>query len=223
MKITIDDDINLGSSHFDSVSTIAQGEFEMPDEYVDTIVALIRECGTTDINELRFAELHPDIYEFLNENINKIYNLANEALFIRIGFAMGAWLEYDVNLIEYCEKELGFEYQKKDYINEFDLYSEEEYDVDYDDDVEEEYEIDFSDDEEEDDDYDDNNNNNVCEYCSYFECWLRNYVETLTDKELVDFFYEHVNHFFKPSLSKFEISIPQQIIDLAYGENNDEE
>ena len=206
MKITINDCISLGFSHCGSVSTTAQGEFEMPDEYVETIVALIREHDTTDINELQLEELHPEIFEFLNENINKIYCIAEEAHFMRRGFAEGDWSEFDDDLIDYCEKELGFEYDDEE--EDYDDFYEDEYKDD-------ENEDDEADEEDDDDDYDYKRH-------SQFESWLRNYVETLTDQELLDFFYEHINTGFGSCQSEYEIEIPQQIIDLAY-EDDDEE
>ena len=120
MKITINEDLCLGFSHCGSVSTTAQGEFEMPDEYVDTLVALIREHDTTDIEELQLEELHPEIYEFLNESLNEIYQHAEEAHFIRAGFSMGECYEYSDELIDYCERELGFEYEcdEDDYMDQ---------------------------------------------------------------------------------------------------------
>ncbi len=191
MKITINEDICLGFSHCGSVSTTAQGEFEMPDEYVETIVALIREHDTTDIEELQLEELHPDIYEFLKENINEIYQQAEEAHFIREGFSIDECYEYDDDLIDYCERELGFEY---------------ECDEDDDDFYEDEDEYEEDEDEDDDDDY---------QRRSQFESWICDYVETLTDQQLVDFFYKHIDNGYESSPSEFEISIPQQIIDLA--------
>ena len=186
MKITINDRICLGFSHCGSVSTIAQGEFEMPDSYVDTLVALIRERGTTDIDELQLEVLHPDIYEFLSENINEIYNRAEEAHFIRRGFSEGDCYEFDDEFVAYCEKELGFKYDEEDYIKIFGETS---------------------------DSY-------KYRYIAYFLNWLCDYVETLTNQELLDFFYEHINNGFDYSPSEYEIFIPQQIIDLAYGEED---
>ena len=182
MKITINDRVYLGFSHCGSVSTTAQGEFEMPDDYVETIVALIREKGTADIEELELEESHPEIYEFLNENINEIYQHAEEAHFIREGFSMSECYEYDDDLIDYCERKLGFEYEC-----------------------------------DEDEDYDD------YERRSQFESWICDYVETLTDQQLVDFFYEHINNGFDYDPCEFEISIPQQIIDMAGIEEEYEE
>lgn len=182
MKITINDDINLGFSHCGSVWTTAQGEFEMPDEYVDTLVALIREHDTTDIDELELEESHPEIYEFLNENINEIYQHAEEAHFIREGFSMGDCYEYDDELIDYCERKLGFEYEC--------------------DDDEEDYEY---------------------ERRSHFESWICNYAKNLDDDEIIDFFYEHINNGFDYDLCEFEISIPQQIIEMAGIEEEYEE
>jgi hypothetical protein len=195
MKITIEEDLCLGFSHCGSVWTTAQGEFEMPDDYVETLVALIREKGTADIEELELEESHPEIYEFLNESLNEIYQHAEEAHFIREGFSMDECYEYSDELIDYCEKECGFVYPDEDYIDEFDFSDEDEED-------EEDYEY---------------------ERRSHFESWICNYAKNLDDDEIIDFFYEHINNGFDYDPCEFEISIPQQIIDMAGIEEEYEE
>ena len=182
MKITVNEDICLGFSHCGSVSATAKGEFDMPDEYVETLVALIRERGTADIEELQLAELHPEIYEFLNKNLNEIYNIAEEAHFIRRGFYMDDCYEYDDEFIAYCESECGFVYSEGNDTKEFRNIS----------------------------------GSSKFKYITCFLNWLCEYVDTLTDQELIDFFYEHINNGFNYSPSEYEIEIPQQIIDLVH-------
>jgi hypothetical protein len=88
----------------------AHGEFEMADADVETLVALIREKGTTDIDELGVYNSHPAIYKLLREEINSIrYDSAcdhemREAIF-------NAECEWDVDtdeLIDYCRQNCGF-------------------------------------------------------------------------------------------------------------------
>jgi hypothetical protein len=107
MKITIDEDLCLGYSHSGSVCANAYGEFEMADADVETLVALIREKGTTDINELGIEQSHPTIYDLLEKEIYKIYQIAVTAHFIRE--EIDDYFEYDDGVIDYCIQKYGFD------------------------------------------------------------------------------------------------------------------
>ena len=130
MKITIDEDLCLGYSHCGSVCANAYGEFEMADADVETLVALIREKGTTDINELGIEQSHPTIYDLLEKEIYKIYQIAVTAHFIRE--EINDYFEYDDGVIDYCIQKYGFDPDEE---CEDEDYGDEEYD-----DEEEEYE-----------------------------------------------------------------------------------
>ena len=130
MKITIDEDLCLGYSHCGSVCANAYGEFEMADADVETLVALIREKGTTDINELGIEQSHPTIYDLLEKEIYKIYQIAVTAHFIRE--EINDYFEYDDGVIDYCIQKYGFDPDEE---CEDEDYGDEEYE-----DEEEEYE-----------------------------------------------------------------------------------
>lgn len=130
MKITINEDLCLGYSHSGSVCANAYGEFEMADADVETLVALIREKGTTDINELGIEQSHPTIYDLLEKEIYKIYQIAVTAHFIRE--EIDDYFEYDDGVIDYCIQKYGFDPDEE---CEDEEYEDEEYE-----DEEEEYE-----------------------------------------------------------------------------------
>ena len=130
MKITIDEDLCLGYSHCGSVCANAYGEFEMADADVEILVALIREKGTTDINELGIEQSHPTIYDLLEKEIYKIYQIAVTAHFIRE--EINDYFEYDDGVIDYCIQKYGFDPDEE---CEDEDYGDEEYE-----DEEEEYE-----------------------------------------------------------------------------------
>ena len=131
MKITIDEDLCLGYSHCGSVCANAYGEFEMADADVETLVALIREKGTTDINELGIEQSHPTIYDLLEKEIYKIYQIAVTAHFIRE--EINDYFEYDDGVIDYCIQKYGFnpdeECEDEDYEDEEYEDEEEEYEA----------------------------------------------------------------------------------------------
>jgi hypothetical protein len=185
MKITIDEDLCLGYSHSGSVCANAYGEFEMADADVETLVALIREKETTDINELGIEQSHPTIYDLLEKEIYKIYQIAGTAHFIRE--EIDDYFEYDDGVIDYCIQKYGF--NPDEYVEVDEDYEEEEYE-----DEEEEYEAKLH---------------------SKFVSWMRRYASTLSDKDVVDFYFDTINSVVNFDAYDFELEIPRQIIDLA--------
>jgi hypothetical protein len=200
MKITVDE------KNFLCSYTIADayGEFEMPDEYVETLVALIREKGTTDIDELGVYTSHTAIYELLREEINSIrYDSAcdhemREAIF-------NAECEWDVDtdeLIDYCRQNCGF---TDSYFDE-----EDEEDLGFDDDDDD---GDFGEEA-----YAEAQREREEEFRDRFWAWYRHYVATAPYEDISDLFYElydtecECDFGFGYDTDPF---IPQQIIDLA--------
>ena len=57
----------LGISHSGAVTVNGESAVELSDEEVDILVKLIKEKGTTDVEELDLENLHPDIYKKLDE------------------------------------------------------------------------------------------------------------------------------------------------------------
>ena len=66
----IENDTCLGITHSGgAVNVESEGYVELSDEEVAKIVDLIRQKGTTDIDELELEEKYPDIYEKRREAI----------------------------------------------------------------------------------------------------------------------------------------------------------
>ncbi len=184
----------------------AHGEFEMPDEYVETLVALIREKGTTDIDELGVYDSHPAIYELLREEINSIrYDSACDHEMRKAIF--NAECEWDVDtdeLIDYCRWNCGFK----------DSYFDEEDEEDF---GEEAYAEAQREEEE--------------EFYDRFWAWYRHYVNTAPFEDIHNLFYELYDTECECDELGFEyyqdyypsIFIPQQIIDMAGVEVESEE
>lgn len=57
----------LGMSHSGAVTVNGESAVELSDEEVDILVKLIKENGTTDVEELDLENLYPDIYEKLDD------------------------------------------------------------------------------------------------------------------------------------------------------------
>lgn len=189
MKITVDEKLFLGYSHCGSVWANAHGEFEMADADVETLVALIRKKGTTDIKKLGIKRYHRDIYQLLEKEIYRIYDIAGTAHFVRE--AIDDYFEYEDELIDYCMQKYGFNPDEED-----EDYEEEDEVVDYEDENEE---------------YD-------AKLHSKFVDWVRCYADTLSDKEVVDFFHDTIDPGIGLDPRKFDLTIPQQIIDMAGGD-----
>ena len=107
----------LGMSHHGAVTVNGESAVELSDEEVDILVKLIKEKGTTDVEELDLENLYPDIYEKLDDAYRDMAYNAEELHWLWEGYNNG-YFEYDtVELMNYCERELGFkfEYDEKDY------------------------------------------------------------------------------------------------------------
>lgn len=63
----IETEQSLGMSHYGPVSAEGVGTVELADEEVQTLIQLIREKGTTDVEQLGIKEIHPEIYEKLRK------------------------------------------------------------------------------------------------------------------------------------------------------------
>ena len=57
----------LGMSHSGAVTVNGESAVELSDEEVDILVKLIQENDSTDVEDLDFEKLYPDIYENLDE------------------------------------------------------------------------------------------------------------------------------------------------------------
>ena len=184
----------LGMTHFGGAVTVnGESAVELSDEEVDILVKLIKEKNTVNVDELDIATTHPDLYEKLDDAYCKMANDAEELHWLWEGYNNG-YFEYDSEeLMNYCERELGFkvEYDEKDYYldDPEDLEEGEEPDID-EDQIEEDKNEAFSE-------------------------WLDDYVSGLDDDEARDFFYEHMDADLNMDDVEYTVGIPKAIINKA--------
>ena len=182
----------LGMSHSGAVTVNGESAVELSDEEVDILVKLIKENDTTDVEELDLENLHPTIYNKLDDAYRDMAYDAEEMHWLWEGYNNG-YFEYDIDeLMEYCEKELGFSYEFKpeEYFDEDDLEYYKEYPESYEDEIEEAKNDAFSE-------------------------WLDDYVNGLGDDEARDFFYNHMNADLDMDNVEYTVGIPQAIINKA--------
>lgn len=123
----IETEQGLGISHCGSVSAEGVGTVELSDEEVQTLVQLIREKGTTDVEELGIKDSHSELYEKLREAYREVAYEAEELHWLWEGYANGCF-EYDSQeLLDYCKQNCGYEFQYDDeeYMDEDDELDEE--------------------------------------------------------------------------------------------------
>ena len=182
----------LGMSHHGAVTVNGESAVELSDEEVDILVKLIKEKGTTDVEALDLENLYPDIYEKLDDAYRDMAYNAEEMHWLWEGYNNG-YYEYDVyELMDYCEKNLGFSYEFKpeEYFDEDDLEYYKEDPESYEDEIEEAKNDAFSE-------------------------WLDDYVSGLDDDEARDFFYEHMDADLNMDDVEYTVEIPQAIINKA--------
>jgi len=182
----------LGMSHSGAVTVNGESAVELSDEEVDILVKLIKEKGTTDVEALDLENLYPDIYEKLDDAYRDMAYNAEEMHWLWEGYNNG-YYEYDVyELMDYCEKNLGFSYEFKpeEYFDEDDLEYYKEDPESYEDEIEEAKSEAFSE-------------------------WLDDYVSGLDDDEARDFFYEHMDADLNMDDVEYTVEIPQAIINKA--------
>jgi hypothetical protein len=183
----------LGMSHHGAVTVNGESAVELSDEEVDILVKLIKEQGTTDVEELDLENLYPDIYEKLDDAYRNMAYNAEEMHWLWEGYNNG-YFEYDSEeLMNYCERELGFKFE----------YDEKDYYLDDPEDLEEGEEPDIDEDQIEEDKSD------------AFSEWLDDYVSGLDDDEARDFFYEHMDADLNMDDVEYTVEIPQAIINKA--------
>ena len=182
----------LGMSHSGAVTVNGESAVELSDEEVDILVKLIKENDTTDVEELNLKNLYPDIYTELDDAYRDMAYAAEEMHWLWEGYHSG-YFEYDsYELMDYCEKELGFSYEFKpeEYFDEDDLEYYKEDPESYEDEIEEAKNDAFSE-------------------------WLDDYVSGLDDNEARDFFYNHMNADLDMDNVDYTVEIPQAIINKA--------
>jgi len=119
-KYTIECEQCLGISHDGAVYTDGEGTVELSDEEVTTLVQLIRQKGTSDVEELDLKSSHPDLYAKLDKAYHDLAQHAETMHWLWEGYGNG-YYEYDEDeLMDYCEQELDFtfEYDEEDDLDE---------------------------------------------------------------------------------------------------------
>ena len=186
----------LGMAHFGGAVTVnGESAVELSDEEVNILVQLIKEKGTTDVEELDIAASHPDLYEKLYDAYCEMANDAEELHWLWEGYNNGYFEYDDEKLMNYCERELGFKFE----------YDEKDYYLDDPEDLEDGEEPDIDEDRIEEDKYE------------AFSEWLNDYVNELPDKEAKSFFYEHMNADLDMDNVEYSVEIPAAIIKKALG------
>ena len=175
----------LGMSHSGAVTVNGESAVELSDEEVDILVKLIKEKGTTDVEELNLENLHPTIYKKLDEAYYDMAYKAEEMHWLWEGYYSG-YFEYDEDkLKEYCKANCGFSY----------VFNKEENGYDEDEEVDE-YVIEDAENE-------------------AFSEWLDEYLIGLSDDEVRDFFYNHMDADLDMCGLQYAVKIPQAIINKA--------
>ena len=183
----------LGMSHHGAVTVNGESAVELSDEEVDILVKLIQEKGSTDVGDLDLETLHPDIYKKLDEAYSDMAYRAEEIHWLWEGYNNG-YFEYDSEkLMDYCEKELGFEFE----------YDVKDYYLDDPEDLEEGEEPEIDEDMLEEDKSD------------AFSEWLDDYLSDLSDDEARDFFYNHMDADLNMDGVEYTVGIPEAIIAKA--------
>ena len=179
----------LGMSHHGAVTVNGESAVELSDEEVNILVKLIKEKGTTDVEALDLENLYPDIYEKLDEAYSDMAYRAEEIHWLWEGYNNG-YFEYDSEkLMDYCEKELGFEFE----------YDVKDYYLDDPEDLEEGEEPEIDEDMLEEDKSD------------AFSEWLDDYLSDLSDDEARDFFYNHMDADLNMDGVEYTVGIPDAI------------
>ena len=182
----------LGMSHTGEVTVNGESAVELSDEEVDILVKLIKENNSTDVEELDLENLYPDIYSKLDEAYHDMAYNAEEIHWLREGYD-NHYFEYDEDeLMDYCEKNLGFsfEFKPEEYFDEDELEDYKESPDSYEDEIYEE-------------------KNRV------FSEWLDDYVESLSGEEAHSFFYEHMDPEIDVNNVSYTVEIPAAIIKKA--------
>ena len=118
----------LGISHSGGVYTNGESTVELTDEEVTTLVQLIRQKGTTDVEKLDLETTHPQLYAKLDKAYHDMARLAEYMHWLWEGYDNGYYEYDDDELMEYCERECGFffEYDENDYLDANGDFDEEE-------------------------------------------------------------------------------------------------
>ena len=183
----------LGMSHSGSVYAEGESTVDLTDEEVTTLVELIRQKGTSDVEELDLESSHPDLYAKLDKAYHDMAVHAETMHWLWEGYENG-YYEYDEDeLMDYCERELDFTFE-----------------YDEDDNLNDDAELD------EDDDLDDDDDEQYYAKLRAFRSWLDDYLHSLSDDEALSFMNEHMDACIEDEeVEEYTVSIPKAIIQKA--------
>ena len=120
-KFDIEVEICLGYSHCGGVYNDGCGEVELSDNEVEQLVILMKEKGTSDIEELELQDVLPEIYKKLDDAYSAVAYKAEEEHWIEEGYYHDECHQYeDADMIAYL-KEKGawnFEYEEEEFKDE---------------------------------------------------------------------------------------------------------
>ena len=106
--------------HSGSVGSTGCAAIELSDEEVKKIVDLIRATGTNDVEEMGLAEVHPDIFEKLDDAQRELAYNVEYSYWVYDGYE-NRYYECDMyEVMEYCIENHGFSfvYDESEYTDE---------------------------------------------------------------------------------------------------------
>ena len=185
-KFDIEVEICLGFSHCGGVFNQGYGEVELSDREVEQLVSLMREMGTSDVEELKLQETLPEIYKKLDNAYEAAAYQAEEEHWLDAGFYHDECHQYEeADMIAYL-KEKGawnFEYDEEEYKDK---------DGNLDEEALEYAEFDF------------------------LSEAMDDYLSSLDGDERYDFLRNQVGIEVEPQGCDYEIEIPSEIIEMAF-------
>ena len=120
-KFDIEVEICLGFSHCGVVYNDGCGEVELSDNEVEQLVTLMKEKGTSDIEELELEEKLPEIYGKLDEAYKAIAYKAEEEHWLDEGYYHNECHNYEeADMIDYLIEQgaWNFEYDEDEFKDE---------------------------------------------------------------------------------------------------------
>ena len=185
MKYSIDATYCLGYSYCGEEVAFGSGYVDLTDEETNTLVALVKEKQTRDVEELNIEDTHPDLYEKLEK---AYYNMKFMA-WVEEGINNGGIVpSEDEDLMEWCKQNAGFAYDPN---------KKTEAEDDYDEDELEE------------------TDKECFQFDEWFSEWLSGYIKTLDNDQAFDFFCDHLSSHVDLSLSEVKVKIPCKILEMA--------
>ena len=113
--------ICLGFSHCGGVYNTGYGEVELTDKEVEQLVNLMKEKGTSNVEELELQEALPEIFEKLNDAYSALAYKAEEEHWLDKGYYHEECHNYeDEDMIDFLKEKdaWSFEYDEEEFKDE---------------------------------------------------------------------------------------------------------